>query len=283
VPWAGDARAVDQGALVAVLAGHPSGPAPTGLSGADLVWQEVDGSAGLRMLAVFQSHRSGSTGPLGDLRGPDVPLLKVLHPGVLYDTTFPQVLSTARSAGLVDVPPSGGTAAAYGTTTGGRSVDLARAASLATLPNVPSGFLTYAASPSDELASLGVTPVRSATVDIAGASAQRWTYDAGGRRWLLQSASTGSVAAANVVVQTVTYRATSRKHPDGSPVLAPRVLGRGNCSVLSRGLQAPCLWSKTSDTATPVYTDQSNVPLRFEPGPTWVLLVPDNSRVQGES
>ena len=52
---------------------------------------------------------------------------------MLYDTTFPQVLSTARAARLVDVAPSGGTGAAYGTTAGGRSVDVARAASLVTL------------------------------------------------------------------------------------------------------------------------------------------------------
>ena len=83
---------------------------------------------------------------------------------------------------------------------------------------------------------------------------------------------------ANLIVQTVAYKAVTLKNPLRSAQSA-RILGRGSCAAFSGGSYTTCHWYKRSPTALTGYTDAAGAVLRFAPGPSWVLLTPPGTQV----
>lgn len=272
--WSGDPRQAGRGSVVAVVAADGRS-SPAGLASADVVWQQLDGTAGTRFLAVFQSQYPSSVSPVGDVRASDVVTLQALRPAVLFSTAYPMVEKALHSVGVVPLSP-----AAAGPAYAGTAVDVARAAAVGPLPATPPGLLPFAGI-GEQLAATGVNPARTMAFAAPGAGTQQWQYDARTARWLTSSPLTGAVSVANVLVLNVDYRPTTRRHADGTPIMAPRVLGRGSCTAFSEGTTAPCTWVKGDASMFPSFTDVSGVPLRLQRGPTWLLLAPAGSRVTG--
>jgi hypothetical protein len=117
---------------------------------------------------------------------------------------------------------------------------------------------------------------RTITITPPGAPAETWTYSAAGRSWL--RSGTPGVAVANLILQNVQYKEVLLRDPDRFAQSA-RVLGRGACTAVSGGTATPCSWYKRSATAVTGYVDAAAVPLRFAPGPTWIVLLPAGSKL----
>jgi hypothetical protein len=114
------------------------------------------------------------------------------------------------------------------------------------------------------------------TITPPGAPAETWTYSPAGHSWL--RSGTPGVAVANLILQNVQYKQVLLRDPDRFAQSA-RVLGRGSCTAVSGGTATPCSWYKRSATAVTGYVDAAAVPLRFAPGPTWIVLLPAGSKL----
>jgi hypothetical protein len=121
-----------------------------------------------------------------------------------------------------------------------------------------------------------VGKARTITITPPGAPAETWTYSAAGHSWL--RSGTPGVAVANLILQNVDYKQVLLRDPDRFAQSA-RVLGRGNCTAVSGGTVTPCSWYKRSAASVTGYVDAAGVPLRFAPGPTWVVLLPPGSKL----
>jgi hypothetical protein len=118
-------------------------------------------------------------------------------------------------------------------------------------------------------------------VRIPGYGTEVWAYETGTGMWALASGGP-KVAVANVVVQTVAYKQVE-SHQAGT-VPSARVLGGGAAEVLSgsaggSGMAASGTWSKPHLKDLTNYFDKNGSPMAFQPGPTWVVLAPQGTRV----
>lgn len=88
----------------------------------------------------------------------------------------------------------------------------------------------------------------------------------------------GSVLwARNVVIQFVEMRQVP-----GDPLLhmEAKMTGRGKVMVFSGGRYREGTWRKDSRRSPVVYRDDRDNPLEMAPGPTWVLVVPRETKVE---
>ena len=276
--WSGDLATRSRTATVVAI-GDGS---PTGLSAADLVFQELDGSGRQHLLAVYQSQLPGRAGPLDDLRASDVSLLAVLHPGLAYAAARPSVSQELhQQAAIVDLSRGRPlTNSAYQEAGGQLFVDTGALSAASAGTVAVQGVLAF----TDDVAPLTLTAnaVGRVIVGVTSSSPQTWTYDPTLRRYTGIAASFGTFEASNLVVQYVNYRTTADRHDDGSHVLSPGLFGRGRCVVFSRGTQSDCAWIKAGADSVTSYTDPSGVPLRLSPGQTWIAMVPETATVQAQ-
>jgi hypothetical protein len=246
-----------------------------GLDKADLVYQEYETTTLIRTLAVFQSHDATQIGPVGQVRPADPALLPSLRP--LYANSG----GASGTEGLLEkaaVTQVTSAAAASAYTYGSAGLMTSTAGVLAAAPagaKPPPAVLPVAAT-GDAFTTSRAGKARTVTLTPPGAPAETWTYSATTRRW--SRAGTAGVAVANLVLQTVAYKEVRLRDPDRTAQSA-RVLGRGSCTALSGGTSTPCSWYKRSPTAVTGYVDAAAVPLRFAAGPTWVVLLPQGSKL----
>ncbi len=246
-----------------------------GLADADLVYQEYERATLVKVLAIFQSKDAGEIGPVGGVRPADPALLPSLRPlyantggasgteGLLEKAAITQVTSSAAASAY-----RSGTAGLM-TSTAGVLAAAPRGAKAppAVLPMAGTGE-AFTTSHAGKASTITLSP--------PGAPAETWTYSAAGRSW--QRSGTPGVAVANLILQNVEYKDVLLRDPDRSAQSA-RVLGRGTCTAVSGGTATPCSWYKRSPTAVTGYVDAASVPLRFAPGPTWVVLLPPGSKL----
>ena len=246
-----------------------------GLDKADLVYQEYETPTRLRAVALFQSRDAAELGPVGQIRPVDPQLLPILRP--LYANTGGSTGTTSllAEAKVADLS-SAAQPAAYASGTAGVTTSTARvlaAAPAGALP--PPAVLGYAGA-GEKFATASLRPATTLTITVPGGTAETWTWSASAKRWN-RAGSTG-VAVANLVVQTVEYKAITLKDPVRSAQSA-RVFGRGAGYALSGGQYTPIGWYKPGPVLQTNYTDRAGVPLRFAPGPTWIVLTPPGAQV----
>jgi hypothetical protein len=246
-----------------------------GLNDADIVYQEYEQATLLKVLAIFQSKDAAEIGPVGGVRPADPSLLPSLRPlyantggasgteGLLEKAAITQVTSSSAGSAY-----RSGTGGLMTSTTGVLAAAPRRAkAPPAVLPMAGTGeaFTTSHAG-----------KARTVTITPPGGPAETWTYSAAGRSWL--RSGTPGVAVANLILQNVQYKEVLLRDPDRFAQSA-RVLGRGTCTAVSGSTATPCSWYKRSAAAVTGYVDAAAVPLRFAPGPTWVVLLPPGSKL----
>ena len=233
----------------------------SGLDRADVVFQEYERSTTLRAIAVFQSRDADQVGPVGQVRSVDPALLPILRPLYANAGGGSGVTDLLAKAKVARIP-------AYGTTS---TTAVLAAAPDGALPPPP--IFPYLQA-GDAFATTQLRRAGSLSITVPGGTAESWAYSAGTRTWT--RSGTAGVAVRNLVVQTVEYKAVTLKDPIRSAQSA-RVLGRGSCYAFSADRYTRCSWYKRSATGLTNYADTAGVPLRFAPGPTWVVLVPPGS------
>jgi hypothetical protein len=246
-----------------------------GLNDADLVYQEYEQPALLKVLAIFQSKDAAEIGPVGGVRPADPALLPSLRP------LYANIGGASGTEGLLEKAAvtqvtSSGAASAYRSGTAGLMTSTAGVLAAAPRGSKPPPAVLPMAGAGDRFTTSHASPARTITITPPGAPAETWTYSPAGHSWL--RSGTPGVAVANLILQNVQYKQVLLRDPDRLAQSA-RVLGRGTCTAVSGGTATPCSWYKRSATAVTGYVDAATVPLRFAPGPTWFVLLPPDSKV----
>jgi Protein of unknown function (DUF3048) N-terminal domain/Protein of unknown function (DUF3048) C-terminal domain len=247
-----------------------------GLNNADLVYQEYETTTLLKVLAVFQSRDAAEIGPVGQVRPADPALLPSLRPLYANSGGASGTEGLLEKAAITQVTSSAA-ASAYRSGTVGLMTSTAGVLAAAPSGAKPPPAVLPSAGAGEAFPPRRAGKARTVTITPPGAQAETWTYSAAGRRWL--RTGTPGVAVANLILQNVAYKEVRLRDPDRIAQSA-RVLGRGTCTAVSGSTATPCSWYKRSATAVTGYVDAASVPLRFAPGPTWVVLLPPGSAVR---
>ncbi|HEY6748288.1 MAG TPA: DUF3048 C-terminal domain-containing protein [Mycobacteriales bacterium] len=244
----------------------------TGLEQADLVYEEWETAYLPRALAIFQSRDVAEIGPVGRVRPADPFVLPSLRPLYANVGGASGTEGLLRAAGITQVTSS----AAFTSGAGGRTTSTAAVLAAAPAGAKPPQPVLPIAAAGDAFSTSRLGKAATITVTPPGSAAETWTYSAAAKRW--SRAGSPGVSVANLILQTVPYKQVRLRDPDRM-ALSARVLGRGTCTAVSGGATTPCSWYKRSATAVTGYVDAAAKPLRFAPGPTWILLLPPGSKI----
>jgi len=278
-------------AASAATAGRPAvaldlaGPDPSGLTSADVVFQEF--SSPVRYVAVFQSKQA-TAGPVTGAQPTDKQALSVLHPLLGYDgAAAPSFITSldrskvVKDAGYTDHP------SLYTTGTQGPIASTKAITNAVTGQTAPPPLFQYrgAISGADTLAATGVSRPTSAHVTIPGYGTEYWAFSPQHDSWELTSGGP-RVRVANVVVQMVSYKSIGINRRAGLSAQVAQVIGGGRAEVLSSsapggsgGTAASGVWSKPHLKDVTSYVETSGSLMAFQPGPTWIILAPPGTQV----
>jgi Protein of unknown function (DUF3048) C-terminal domain len=278
-------------AASAVAAGRPAvaldlaGPDPSGLTSADVIFQEF--SSPVRYVAVFQSKQA-TAGPVTGTQPADRQALSVLHPLIGYDgAAAPFFITSLDKSKLVKDAGYGGHPSLYTTGTQGLIASTKAITNAVTGHAAPPPLFRYrgASSGADTLAATGVSRPTSARVTIPGYGTEYWAFSPRHNSWELTSGGP-RVRVANVVVQTVSYKSISINRRAGLSAQVAQVIGSGRTKVLSGsatggsgGTAASGTWSKPRINDVTIYLETSGSPMAFQPGSTWIILAPPGTQV----
>lgn len=260
------------------------GQGPHGLGSADVVFQEF--SDPVRYIAVFQSSRTDGVGPVTSTQPTDGQVLSVIHPLIAYDGGTPTFVKVLDHSKVTDVSETNDPSV-YTTTSQGVFVSTGSVLRAAHGTGAPPPLFYYGAGTSGggPLAATGLSRPASARVAIPGYGTEVWAFDSRTDRWRLTSGGP-DIAVANVVVQTVPYKQAVTSSRYGTSVPSARVIGSGPVEVLSGsagggsgGTAASGTWSKPHPRELTNYFDGGGDPMVFRPGPTWVILAPQGTKV----
>lgn len=262
------------------------GSHPTGLSDADVIYEEV--TSPLRYIAVFQSRQATSVGPITSTRPDDGQELSVLRPLFGYDGGTTAFIQLLHHSNVVDLGYANHSSlyqdGSGGLTTSTQALwDAAHSAA-------PPDLFAYRDSQtgSKALATTGQSRASSATIQLPEYGTQQWTFDAHEDLWR-QVAGGPPLAVANLIVQFVSDKTVFLNARYGITVPSARVFGRGSVEAFSGmgnstaqgpgGLAARGEWFKPGLGSVTDYLDSQGFPMHFQPGPTLVILAPNGTRI----
>ena len=277
--------------LAVVIDNTPAARPQAGLSAAKLVYESLVEGGVTRLLAVYDgSEALPRIGPVRSARA--------------------ALLTWRTELGAVLVHAGGSTSAleAIGSTPGSLDLDqlagdapyFVRDADLAQPHNLFTSTerLAYAARdyswphsgtftqwPFQTPAPLSARPldVSSFAIDFSTyAYRNQWTYDRDTNRYARSQggeasldATTGEqITAANVIVQFVGIQLAT----DGVHINLD-LLGSGSARVFRDGAALDATWTKPDQQTRTVYTTADGSHVRFNPGPTWIAVVPEGTDI----
>ena len=259
---------------------------PQGLAAADVVFEEM--SSPVRYIAVFQSHDDSSAGPVGQTRPTDAQALSVLHPVTAYDGGTPSFIRVLDESEVVDLGYAGHPAL-YHARVHGVTVSTSQVRQAAR-DAAPPQLFTYqgtGVAGAASFASTGAWRTSSLRISVPGQPTQIWSFAARTGRWR-EVRGGPSVQVSNIVVQTTPYKTVYLSHKFGLTTTSARVIGSGAALMLSgtgrrpaggpSGVAVRGTWSKPGIRYVTNYLDSSGIPVGFQRGTTWVILVPPGTR-----
>jgi hypothetical protein len=278
---AASAAAANRPAVALAIAGSD----PWGLNSADVVFEEF--AAPVRYVAVYQSRQADSAGPITGTEPSDVQILTVLHPLIGYDGAKAPFFIGALDKSKVTDAGFGGHASPYTSTPQGLAASTSAISQAVRGSGAPPPLFRYrgADSGADTLAANGVSRASSVRLTIPGNGTQDWAFDSHADRWKLTSGGP-KAQAANLVIQTVSYKEIGINRAYGVIVQNAQVVGTGRAEVLSGstsgdggGTAAAGTWSKPHLGAVTNYFDDKGFPMAFDAGPTWIILAPSGTQI----
>lgn len=269
--------ALTRPALSVKIENAPESRPQAGLELADVVYEEVVEGGITRFVVIFNSQVPDVVGPIRSVRDMDPNIVWPLGGVFAYSGGAP-----GPNAHIADAPVTRVDESATGTAMyreGGRAAPhnlFGYGQALfdrggAPVPPPPLfGYLEDGetwASP---------VPVQSFRVGFSAGYDPTWTWDPAIGRWLraygptpFMTASGAQVAATNVVVQFIHYRAYS----DGVTV------GEGDVWVFAGGVLTRGRWVRPGPEQPAAFVDAAGDPIKLAPGSTWVELLPEGSFV----
>jgi hypothetical protein len=275
----------DRPALAIKVENLPQSRPQTGLSWADVIYEEPVEARITRFIAVYQCQNASRVEPVRSARFTDPPILVQLgHPLFAYAGGVPQVVQKVQQAGLVDMSFNNRAAAPAYHRDPARSAPHNLYTSTAALYGIahrtgrPDPLLTYSrTAPAGRPATEIHLPFSSFADVIWRWNASRHTY----LRWHGSEPHTLSdgtqVSAADVVVQVVKLVNTGIRDANG--VVSPEVVsvGSGKAYVFRDGRLVTGTWSRPSSGDLTIFRDAKGDEIPLAPGHTWVELFPSDS------
>ena len=272
-------------ALAVKVDNYPTARPQTGLTAADIVFEEPVEGGITRYVAVYQCHGTSMVGPVRSARNIDIGILGEFgHPLLVHVGGIQPVIDNIVSSPIEDFelgdyttsivqhPP--GRVAPYDTYTSTTGVWQMR--TTATQPPQP----VFSYSP----AAPAGTPVASVSIPFSTYSPVVWRYDAKTRKFLRFYSTSPDMlsngvqnSASNVVVQFVNvfYGPWVENSQGGLEVQANLATNAsGKAIVFRNGVEVTGHWSRASLAQPTSFTTTSGQPISMRPGTTWVELVP---------
>lgn len=275
-------------ALAVKIDNAPQAWPQSGLTHADIIYEEVVEGGITRYMAVFQSQSASIVGPVRSVRASDAAIAAPLRGLFAYSGGIPAFVNDIRQSGVKDVGANvlgnvyyrlssrpephnlySSTAAIYkGAANAGIQA-----------PEPPKLFEFRKRG--SLFSAAGVQSVASFTIDMSAASHDLWTWDSNASEWtrttngIAQHNLSGvSESAANVVIEFVNYTNTGFTDPAGNPVPQVNSIGSGTAIFLSGGKEATGTWSKATEGSVTTFNDSNGTPIKLAPGRTWVQFAP---------
>jgi hypothetical protein len=286
-----DKGAPQRPALAIKVENLPAARPQTGLSWADIVYEEPVEGGITRFIAVYQCQDASRVEPVRSARLTDADILAQFgKPLVGYSGGVPKVVVALRAAGVLDL--------SYETSRGANAYhrDSNRPAphnlytSTKALysaghglyePVAPAPIFSFAAK-----APKGSPKVTEVHVPFSTSSDVFWKWSKSKKRWLRYHGTVPHVSsdgtqfsATNVVVQLVKTELTDVTDANG--IASPRALtvGSGKAYVFRGGRVIVGTWVRDSVDQTTKYLDQQGNEIELAPGQTWVELLPNDKKV----
>jgi len=273
-------------ALVVKIENVPEARPQSGLTQADVVYEEIVEAGLSRFIVVYQSQDADPIGPVRSIRPSDPAIVKPLNPLYAYSGGTAKFINMLHAAGITDIGVDAAPKAYYRRP--GRSAPHNLYSSTPRLyAQAPAGggpppkiFDFLAAN--EPFGGAGVVPATHLTVVPGQRTTSTYDYDPATNAWKRGSNGTpqvveggAQVAPTNVILWFVPY-VNSPGDVDvvGEPVSVAQVTGTGDAWVLSQGKVVKGKWSKPSAETPVQFTDALGAPIKITPGTTWVEVQP---------
>ncbi|HYT80558.1 MAG TPA: DUF3048 domain-containing protein [Actinomycetota bacterium] len=277
-------------ALAVKVENLPAARPQTGLSWADIVYEEPVEGGITRFIAVYQCQNASRIEPVRSGRLTDVNILVQFgRPLFAYAGARRSVIQAVRRAGIIDINYNvARVARAYH-----RDVNRTAPHNLYTStkelyssakdlfePRTPDPIFTYSDAPPE-----GAMRARKVHVPFSSSSDVFWKWSKTKKVWLRFHGTVPHVSsdgtqfsAKNVVVQVVKTRLTDIVDANG--VRSPLVIsvGTGKAYVFRDGKVIKGRWERDSAADLTKFVDTNGDEIPLTPGNTWVELLPENIR-----
>ena len=267
----------------------PAARPQTGLSWADIVFEEPVEASITRFIVVYQCQDAERIEPVRSGRLTDPLILAQFGKPVFgYAGGVPAVLKAVRAAGLIDVNFTNAPQAYHRDPARPAphnlytsSAELYAAAGKDGTGGIPQPLFAY----SKDLPATA-TPASTVHVPFSQYSDVVWSWSAAKSAWMRSYGSTPAtysngeqMSTPNVVIQMVKIKLTGITDVNG--VHSPEVVatGSGAAYILRNGSVIKGTWSRPSLSDLTVFEDAQGNPVPLTPGKTWVELVPSTVHV----
>jgi hypothetical protein len=274
-------------ALAVKVENLPAARPQTGLSFADVIYEEPVEAGITRFIVVYQCEDASRIEPIRSGRLTDPPVLVQFGKPVFgYAGGVPAVIKAVRAAGLTDVNFNNAPRAYHRDSARVAPHNLYSSsrelyAAAKRTGGIPQPVFTY--SPDVPVTASAASSVH---VPFSQNSDVYWRWSGSRSAWMRSYGTVPAtysdgrqMASPNVVIQMVRIRMTDITDVNG--VRSPEVIstGSGTCFVLRDGKMIKGRWSRPTTSDVTVFKDaQSNV-IPLTPGKTWVELVPNTVHV----
>jgi hypothetical protein len=303
----GDPRILQRPALAIKIDNHTAARPQAALDRADIVYEEPVEGGITRFIAIYHSRDASSVGPVRSARLTDLQVLAEYgRPLLAFSGAARYVLRAVRKADLVSMPHGAngrlyrrvsGRAAPHNLFTSTAALWRAARSRHTSPPPVKFEYGDLFAPPPGPAAaaSPGATPSptpgrwsrgRHITVPFGGAWTAVWRFDLRLGKYVRfhasrphRAANGNQISAANVLVLRVGTQRKSRAAAEhGTPELA--LIGSGQAILFRDGVAIVGRWTRSRNNAPTRFTDALGRPFQFNPGITWVEIVPTKIRAR---
>ena len=269
-------------ALAVKVENLPAARPQTGLSWADVVYEEPVEAGITRFIAVYQCHDAGRIEPVRSARYTDADILRQLgHPLLGYAGAVPRVIDRLEAAGVLALSDGTAPKAFQRDPTRPSPHNLVTStqglyeAARSNEPPPQPLFVYSGARPSV------ATRVSDLHLPFSDYSDVHWRWDASSKGWLryhgeephLLSDGT-QVAAKNVVVQVVRIEASDVTDVNGVPSPEVVATGSGRAYIFRNGEMIKATWRRPDLGDVTKFLDSRGAEIPLTPGSTWVELLP---------
>lgn len=279
-------------ALAFKIDNYPTARPQSGLTKADIVFEEPVEGGVTRFVAVYQCQSAGTVGPVRSARNIDIGILGQLgHPILVHMGGITPVVENIQASPIIDfelgdhtsiIDHVAGRVAPYSTYTSTTAVWHLEP----TATTVPQPLFDYSSAVPSGAA---VSPATTVSIPFSGYSDVTWRYDASTHRYLryygTEAADTANgtqQSAANVVVQFVSvYYGPWIENTQGALEVQANLYtdAGGDTLVFRDGVEVSGHWSRSTLGQPTDFVTTSGTTIELQPGNTWVELVPTSVNV----